>query len=153
MTPASKLLAKAIRNTANKQDKDGGLNCDVSELARVLARVIEGKTIDQAMGAPGDWGYGTPIGDALFALLKEPEPAAPPVVEWHYVADRLPEAEDAVLVATASSELAAEADFRGGAFCFPGSDVALGGDVYAWADLPAIPAQRSAAPAEAKGGA
>ncbi len=35
------------------------------ELLRCLARMIEGKAVEKAFGAPGDWGYGTPIGDAL----------------------------------------------------------------------------------------
>lgn len=38
-----------------------------AELLRVLARLLEGKTADRAFGAPGDWGYGTPIGSALYA--------------------------------------------------------------------------------------
>lgn len=38
---------------------------DTSELIVVLARIVEGKTIERSFGAPGDWGYGTPIGDAL----------------------------------------------------------------------------------------
>lgn len=41
---------------------------DAAELGRVLARVIEGKPIDRAMGAPGDWGYSHPIGKALAAM-------------------------------------------------------------------------------------
>lgn len=40
-------------------------SADVSELLTVLARVLEGKDVTRAFGAPGDWGYGTPIGDAL----------------------------------------------------------------------------------------
>lgn len=40
-------------------------DADVAELLRVLSRVVEGKPVDAAFGAPGDWGYGTPIGDAL----------------------------------------------------------------------------------------
>ena len=38
---------------------------DTAELIRVLARMVEGKDVYRAFGAPGDWGYGTPIGDAL----------------------------------------------------------------------------------------
>ena len=38
---------------------------DSAELVRVLARVVEGQPILRAFGSPGDWGYGTPIGDAL----------------------------------------------------------------------------------------
>ena len=42
-------------------------------LLRVLANVADGKTLLRAMGAPGDWGYGTPLGDALLAALSEGE--------------------------------------------------------------------------------
>lgn len=38
---------------------------DVAELLRVLARMVAGRSAESAFGAPGDWGYGTPIGDAL----------------------------------------------------------------------------------------
>ena len=38
---------------------------DDAELFRVLSRVVAGRTLEQAFGAPGDWGYGTPIGKAL----------------------------------------------------------------------------------------
>ena len=31
----------------------------------VLAHLLRGKTVYQAFGAPGDWGYHTSIGDAL----------------------------------------------------------------------------------------
>jgi hypothetical protein len=41
---------------------------DASELVLVLARIIEGKSIPQAFGAPGDFGYETPI--ALEELQK-----------------------------------------------------------------------------------
>lgn len=42
----------------------------VDALILVFGSVIEGIPIDRAMGAPGDWGYGTPIGDALLAHLQ-----------------------------------------------------------------------------------
>ena len=38
---------------------------DRAELIRVLARIVDGKSVEQAFGSPGDWGHGTPIGDAL----------------------------------------------------------------------------------------
>jgi hypothetical protein len=31
----------------------------------VLARIVEGKPVERAFGAPGDWGYEHPIGRAL----------------------------------------------------------------------------------------
>ncbi len=62
-------LAHVLREKAEEINKiealGDGNRLDVAELVRVLARVVEGKTIGQAFGAPGDWGYGTPIGDAL----------------------------------------------------------------------------------------
>ncbi|MFZ2949542.1 MAG: hypothetical protein WA003_08655 [Desulfuromonadaceae bacterium] len=38
---------------------------DCAELIAVLSRVVAGSKIDKAFGSPGDWGYGTAIGDAL----------------------------------------------------------------------------------------
>jgi hypothetical protein len=62
-------LASVLREKAEEIQEIESLGdanrLDVAELIRVLARVVEGKRIDQAFGAPGDWGYGTPIGDAL----------------------------------------------------------------------------------------
>lgn len=43
------------------------------ELVRCLRRVLPHLTVDQvhaAFGAPGDFGYGTPIGDALAKLYR-----------------------------------------------------------------------------------
>lgn len=37
---------------------------DAAELIRVLARLVEGRPIAKAFGAPGDWGYETPVGAA-----------------------------------------------------------------------------------------
>jgi hypothetical protein len=39
-------------------------------LVIAFGSVIEGVSVERALGAPGDWGYGTPIGDALFAHIK-----------------------------------------------------------------------------------
>jgi hypothetical protein len=69
------LLSKAVRGQADAllelaRDLDGPqarLLRDVAELALVTARLVEGKPLHRAFGAPGDWGYGTPIGDALAA--------------------------------------------------------------------------------------
>jgi hypothetical protein len=43
---------------------------EASELIRVLGRLMAGKSVHEAFGAPGDWGYGTPIGDALLEVYK-----------------------------------------------------------------------------------
>jgi len=41
-----------------------------SELVKVLGRLLVGKSVHEAFGAPGDWGYGTPIGDALLDIYR-----------------------------------------------------------------------------------
>lgn len=41
-----------------------------AELVAVLRRVLEGKDLMKAFGAPGDWGYGTYIGKALVHALN-----------------------------------------------------------------------------------
>ncbi len=43
---------------------------EASELIRVLGRLLVGKSVHEAFGAPGDWGYGTPIGDALLEVYR-----------------------------------------------------------------------------------
>ena len=60
-------LAKAIREKAKEMRTRNLGDADSDELIFVLARVVEGKSLDRAFGAPGDWGYDTPIGDALAA--------------------------------------------------------------------------------------
>jgi hypothetical protein len=56
----SKKLAAAVRNTSVLNDPD-----DVRYLLKTLAHIVEGMPIEKAFGSPGDWGYDTPIGDAL----------------------------------------------------------------------------------------
>jgi hypothetical protein len=90
-------LSKALRDTAKKVDDaryelacacDGGSALSESdltkmardmdaagELIRVLARLVEGKSIPQAFGAPGDFGYHTPIGAALNRYYRAPNAA------------------------------------------------------------------------------
>jgi hypothetical protein len=73
-----KKLAAAVRDTKEKIDlmSDGLLeldsqDCDelrdAKDLLGVLAHILDGKTVAQAFGSPGDWGYGTLIGRALAA--------------------------------------------------------------------------------------
>ena len=50
---------------------------DASELICVLARMGEGKPMNKAFGAPGDWGYETPIGQALAEPADIPDLDAP----------------------------------------------------------------------------
>jgi len=69
-------LAKVIRGMAEKMIAEGHakdpevFQLDGGELLNCLARILEGKEIHKAFGAPGDWGYGTPIGDALMAAYS-----------------------------------------------------------------------------------
>ena len=143
-TPASKLLARAIRVEAEKFAGDDTL--DAAELLRVLARLVEGKTIDQAMGAPGDWGYGTPIGDALFALLKEPEPADN-TIQWRSVEYELPTHLHSVLGWVVGGPLVHDDPFADVVSYDPERDVwlqSLGTEdslvtVSHWMPLPAVP--------------
>jgi hypothetical protein len=65
-------LRAAILAKAREIDADS----DTKELLCVLSRVVLGKPVAVAFGAPGDWGYGTPIGDALAA--KPDLPQRPP---------------------------------------------------------------------------
>lgn len=44
---------------------------DAAELTCVLARILDGKSVYHAFGAPGDWGYETPIGNALALLYQD----------------------------------------------------------------------------------
>lgn len=57
-------LEKAIRAAAQEPR-------EAAELARVLARLVAGKTLHEAFGAPGDWGYGTPMGEAILQVYEE----------------------------------------------------------------------------------
>lgn len=63
-------LSIALINVARVVGKTGRLRSqdevrDGAQLIRVLARIVDGVTIAKAFGAPGDWGYETPIGEAL----------------------------------------------------------------------------------------
>ena len=71
---ALRQASDGLRNlvTDDTSDVDTQLLRDSSELVRVLARLVAGKTVHQAFGAPGDWGYETPIGSALYALYSIP---------------------------------------------------------------------------------
>lgn len=79
-------LAQALRAEATKiidarselldsdAERDARVVNDLSnagELVRVLARLVEGKSVHQAFGAPGDFGYQTPIGAALYRYYSE----------------------------------------------------------------------------------
>jgi hypothetical protein len=77
----SNKLAVAVRAVSSKVIgateviEHGSTACDdlkdAAELIKVLSRIVEGQPIAKAFGAPGDWGYGTPIGDALANSTKK----------------------------------------------------------------------------------
>lgn len=64
-------IAKAME--AGEPLPPGILGDDVAELLRVLGRMIEGRGVLEAFGAPGDWGYETLIGEALMKIHREGE--------------------------------------------------------------------------------
>ena len=85
-TATTVALGRALRDEAAKVanvrselrdgdgDRDDRLYRDLdlaAELLRVLARIIEGKPLHVAFGAPGDFGYETPIGAALYRYYRE----------------------------------------------------------------------------------
>lgn len=69
----TKLLATALRNkaaevrnvNATTAEDDQNLR-DAADLLRVLAHMVDGMPMEKAFGAPGDWGYNTQIGQAIF---------------------------------------------------------------------------------------
>jgi hypothetical protein len=75
LAAAIRRRARLLRN-ADQQPPTMGQLSDDAELLCVLARVVEGKPLKSAFGAPGDWGYSTPIGAAL-AEVSEETPACP----------------------------------------------------------------------------
>lgn len=67
-------LAKVVRDRAEAvaaEMPERASDFHTAELLRVLARLLEGKTIYRAFGAPGDWGYSNPIGATLSKLYSE----------------------------------------------------------------------------------
>lgn len=56
---------------------------DAVTLLRVLANIIGGMPVALAMGAPGDWGYDTPIGCGLVAYRKSPAAHGHAVIVQH----------------------------------------------------------------------
>lgn len=143
-SPASAALGKAVRDAAEKLN--AAEHFDASELLRVLARIVEGRSIDKAFGAPGDWGYGTAIGDAVFKLLKEPQPPKPDTIEWHYVSDGdLPDDDLRCLLAfdyDGSNEL--EFGHRSDGD-WVDDNHAIYCNIFAWAHAPAKPPQKGPA--------
>ncbi len=67
-------LSKVLRDRAAKlyDPNENKGDRDTAELLCCLARMVAGRPVEKAFGAPGDWGYGTEIGDALRDLYKSP---------------------------------------------------------------------------------
>lgn len=63
---------------ADKYHRDSRVLGDAHTLIGVLANVAAGKPLLWAMGPPGDWGRGTPIGLAIIAALSENEASSAP---------------------------------------------------------------------------
>ncbi len=114
----------------------------------VLAHIVNGKSIERAFGAPGDWGYGTPIGDGVLAMIREPA-VADNRIEWHFLPE-LPDADTTCLIAVEETDsdevLLGYYDGDGGWWQQPG-EVSLFVEctVYAWAHAPAKPAKKGGA--------
>jgi len=68
ITQQQRDLRNAIVEHAEKADPD--MDPTTTALISVLGSVIEGIPVKRALGSPGNWGYGKPIGDALLELLK-----------------------------------------------------------------------------------
>lgn len=68
-------LSKALREIADElaeaENEDGySKYADEAELIRILARLVEGKDLWRAFGAPGDFGYASRIGKGLALALR-----------------------------------------------------------------------------------
>jgi hypothetical protein len=48
-------------------------SCELARVARRLTGMVSVDLIYRAFGAPGDWGYESPIGAALYKLYSEPD--------------------------------------------------------------------------------
>lgn len=72
---AKRNLAAAISQRAEDvhigESVDPQLYSDAKDLLRALARIVNGESLHSAFGAPGDWGYQTPIGRALAEVYRE----------------------------------------------------------------------------------
>ena len=68
ITTEQRNLTAAIIEHATENNPQ--MDTHTEYLIRALGSVIEGVPVLKALGAPGSWGYGTPIGDALLALIN-----------------------------------------------------------------------------------
>ena len=66
-------LADRLPDDSDDARHDLALLREIAELVGCLRRLVDGRTateIHKAFGAPGDFGYGTPIGDALAKVYR-----------------------------------------------------------------------------------
>lgn len=62
-----------LRDSESERDEQLATKLNnASELVRVLARMVEGKSLYESFGAPGDFGYESRIGAALYAYYSNP---------------------------------------------------------------------------------
>lgn len=119
ITQQQRDLRNAIVKHAEKNNPE--MDGHTTALISVLGSVIEGIPVERAMGSPGDWGYGEPIGDALLALLQTPEE---------------------------KPDLDAHADLLYSVYCEAVGGVAFNGDpLPGWADFAADPNKQKQADA------
>lgn len=73
LQPLAVVLRRRAKRMLDRDDPEGlePEARDNAELMLVLARVIEGRSLTRAFGAPGDWGYETEIGGALAAAYRQ----------------------------------------------------------------------------------
>jgi len=65
--------AHRMPDSTDLECTDGWAFREAAELVGCLRRLVEGRTPDEihkAFGAPGDFGYETPIGDALAKVYR-----------------------------------------------------------------------------------
>lgn len=67
------VMASATHNIAYTDANEGYTQelKDAAELIRVLARLLGGKSVHEAFGAPGDWGYEHPVGRAILEVYRQ----------------------------------------------------------------------------------
>ncbi|WP_411887389.1 hypothetical protein [Hydrocarboniphaga effusa] len=77
------VVREAAEENETLADADGAM-LGAYELLLSLARLLDGKSLHGAFGAPGDWGYDSDIGRALYGIYSEPIPKRSHALEpWH----------------------------------------------------------------------
>lgn len=74
LSDALRAYQQRFRDARHAEEENTDLRqllSDAGEFAAVLARIVEGKDLHAAFGAPGDWGYQTEIGQGLYEHYSE----------------------------------------------------------------------------------